>query len=268
MLVTGAVLVAAIFVDRGLAAPPSDAVPPTARQILIDAFAKRYDVDYITKIELVMRNRSGQERRRRFHAVSKVVDGMVHSIGRLVWPEHLRGMTILTIENENRSHDAFVYLPSLEKTRRITTANRGDAFLGSDVTYEDLERRRVDEYDLGGLRAGETQGEPVYVIRAESRETTTYSAVEFAIAQRDNAILEARYFKRSLEEPFRVLTAPRASIVEEGGHLFPTVLVVRNDRRGTSTEVLMSDLVVNPEIDSRVFSVTTLDQQRDLPRPE
>ena len=48
-----------------------------------------------------------------------------------------------------------------------------------------------DGVTLLRLEAGEVQGEPVYVIRAESRETTTYRSVVFSIAQSDNAILEA-----------------------------------------------------------------------------
>ena len=87
-----------------------------------------------SNIDLVMRNRTEQELRRRFRAASKLIDGRVHSVGRLVRPEYFRGMTILTIEAENRGHDAFLYLPSLGKVRRVTTAQRKDSFLGSDVT--------------------------------------------------------------------------------------------------------------------------------------
>jgi len=43
-------------------------------------------------------------------------------------------------------------------------------------------------------------------------------------------------------------------------------LAVRQLARGSSTELVLRKLSVNPEIDDRIFSVRTLDQQRPLPR--
>ena len=242
-----------------------DAVPPTAEALLRTAFANRYEVDMTSDIELLMRDGSGQERRRRFRAASKVIDDRVHSVGRLVWPHHLRGMTILTIEARNRAHDAFVYLPSLDKVRRVSTAQRWDAFLGSDVTYEDLERRRVEDYEMASLEARSTAGEPVYVVRARSRRDLSYSEVLFTIAQADAAILEIRYFKEGESEPYREVLSPRRFMVEQDGHVLPTRMTIHNHVRGTTTEVTFDDLKINPPIDESVFSLFALEQERKLP---
>lgn len=243
-------------------------IAPTAAAIMAEAFANRYEVDWISEIELVMRNRSGQERRRRFRAASKVIDDRVHSIGRLVWPEYLRGMAILTIENVDRGHDAFVYLPSLGKVRRVTTAQRGDSFFGTDVTYEDLERRRVEEFDLGDVVEEEFDGEAVYRIHGRSLRDFSYSDVAFVVARSDRAILETRYFKKGVDHPFRVWSAPRDSMIEQDGHVLPTRFAVHDRIRGTWTEVLLNRLIVNPALDDRLFSVNTLEGGRDLPLPE
>jgi hypothetical protein len=233
--------------------------------VLARAFANRYEVDLISNVELVIRSDTGYERRRRFRAVSKVIEDRVHSIGRLVWPEHLRGMTILTIEAQNRSHDAFVYLPSLGKVRRVTSAQRGDSFFGTDVTYEDLERRRVEEYELRPLEMGVVDGEDVYLVRGRPRGAINYDRIVFAVSRLDGAILETRYFKRNREHPYRVIWAPRSKMVEVDGHVFPTRLTVRNHDRATTTEVTFENLSINPEISDHVFSIGTLEQGRKLP---
>lgn len=248
-------------------APVVDATPPTSKEVLAGAFANRYEIDWVSRIELVMRNSSGQERRRLFHAAAKMIDGRVRSVGRLMSPEYLRGMTILTIENLDRGHDAFVFLPSLGKVRRITTAQRGDAFFGTDVTYEDLERRRVEEFDLGDLVGADLDGEPVFRIRARPLENFSYAEVEFVVSQTDGAILETRYFKQRAPTPYRVITSPRASMIRRDGHVVPTRFSVRDEIRGTRTDVEFTDLVVNPPIDDRLFSVSTLESGRDLPDP-
>ena len=147
----------------------------------------------------------------------------------------------------------------------MTTAQRGDSFLGSDVNYEDIERRRVEEFELDGLVSARVQGEPAYEIEGRPLKKFSYERVVFAIAESDGAILETRYFKGSQEEPYRVISAPREHIVASDGHVIPTRLNIQNHVRGTSTQVVISDLQINPPIDDRVFSVKTLQQERKLP---
>lgn len=241
---------------------------PTSESVLSAAFENRYALDAISRVELVMRNGSGEEIRRKVHYITKIIDDRLHSIARLTAPEYLRGMTILTIERRDRSHDAFAFLPALGKTRRVTTAQKGDAFFGSDLTYEDLERKRTDEFELGELVVAESGGEAIYRIGGEPVHKGIYSRVEFDVAQSDHAILATRYYKSGEPEPYRVLETPRSSMVERGGHVLPARLLVSNARSETSTEVLIADLQVNASIPDRIFTVATLEQQRKLPEPK
>jgi hypothetical protein len=173
-------------------------------------------------------------------------------------------MTILTIEAQGRGHDSFVYLPSLAKVRRVSTAQRADAFLGSDITYEDLERRRVAEYELISHHVIHHAGESAYAIAATRKQHGGRDRVEFVIAASDAAILETRHF-RGRDTPHRIVSMPREYMVEQSGHVLPTRIEVNNASRDTRTEVVFQNLVVNPEIDPRIFSIATLDQKRRLP---
>ena len=253
---------------RAQEAVAEDATPPAPEVIIGAAFANRYEVDLIAEIDLIMRDRFGNERRRRFHTVSKIIDDRVHSIGRLIWPEHVRGMTVMVIEAAGERYDAFVFLPSIGRVRRITTSQRGDAFLGSDLTYEDFERRRVDEYDFAFQGAESLEGEPAYVIRGRPHKKFSYDHVDFVVAQGDAAILETRYFKRDADDPYRVIATPRKSMKGGDGHVLPTRFLVQNLARGTTTEVVLHGLQINPTIDDRIFSVATLDQERRLPESD
>ena len=241
---------------------------PSSESVLSAAFENRYAIDAISHVELVMRNGSGEAIHRKVHYLTKIIDDRLHSIARLTAPEYLRGMTILTIEQRDRSHDAFAFVPELGKTRRVTTAQKGDAFFGSDLTYEDLERKRTDEFELEGLVTAESGGEAIYRIGAALVRKGIYSRVEFDVAQTDHAILATRYYKRGESEPYRVLESPRAGMIERGGHVLPTRLLVRNALSENSTEVLIADLQVNASIPDRIFTVSTLDQQRKLPEPK
>ncbi len=109
---------------------------PSSASVLSAAFANRYEVDAFSRIELVMCNGSGEERRRKVQYITKMIEQRLHSIARLTAPEYLRGMTILTISAANqraldRAHpDSMAVLPPGERAlaalfQSITTRTAG-----------------------------------------------------------------------------------------------------------------------------------------------
>jgi hypothetical protein len=235
-------------------------------EVLEAAFVNRYSVDLVTQIELVMRDGRNRERRRTIAAVTKVVDGRVYSIGRLLSPEYLRDMTVLMMESENREQDAFVFMPSLDKVRRITTAQRSDAFFGSDITYEDIEQQRAEDFEFDGMEIGRLGEESVYRIQARPARVDNYARAVFTVAQSDFALLEILYYKRSAEAPYRIIRASREHMTVLDGHVLPTRIHVENTMRGTQTDVLLTKMRTDLEIPTRIFSVRTLESRAPLPR--
>jgi hypothetical protein len=168
-------------------------------------------------------------------------------------------------EVEDGGRDTFVYLPALLRARRISGIQRLDSFLGSDLTYEDFERQRAADFAVEPLPPEDVAGEHCTMIRARPRDQRAYAAMVLAVAP-DRAILEYRYFADGAQTPYRVIETPRSDMHREAGHLLPTRYAVRHLERGSATELVLRKLSVNPNIDDRIFSVRTLDQQRPLPR--
>jgi hypothetical protein len=215
-----------------------------------------------------MRDGEGGQHRRVFRAASKRIDDRMHSIGRILWPNHLRGMTILTIEASNRGHDSFIYMPTLGKVRRVSTAQRSDSFLGSDVTYEDLERRHPEDFRPVRIGSSEVDGEAAWDIGAHPTYEANYERLSFLIAKGDLAILEVHYYKWGQEKPYRSVKARRATILSGDGYAVPTHLLIENFLGKTTTEVILTDIVVNADLDDRTFSVTTLERDHAMPIAE
>src|SRR5262245_11121143 len=204
--VTALAVVSAIaLASRGSAEPPSE--PPAA--VLDAAFANRYEVDLISEMEIVTRDHGGSEQRRVVQAVSKRIDGRAQSIGRVLEPGSLRGLTVFISEVQGGGRDTFVYLPALLRARRISGIQRLDSFLGSDLTYEDFERQRAADFAVEPLPSEEVAGEHCTMLRALPRDQRAYGAVVLAVAP-DRAILEYRYYARGAEAPYRVIETPRA----------------------------------------------------------
>lgn len=240
---------------------------PVPSEILERAFENQYGCGIFARVELVTRADGGRPRRRHLLMASQVVDGRFHALAELTEPASLRGMSFLVAEPRRGVRDAFVYLPSLGRVRRISLAQRGESFLGTDVTYADLERRRVEDFEVSARPAEEIDGEPVYVVRARPRRPAAWVAIDFAVAVRDFAILEQRSFAREEGGPFRVLRAPRAHMVRAGGHVLPGRLHVIDRRRRSTTEVTFSELRVDPGLDPELFRVGSLERGGRLRPP-
>ncbi len=242
-----------------------DGVPPDAREIIQRAFHNRYSIDTRQIIEVVIRSEAGEEGVKRVAVATKHIGGRLHSLGRFIEPEYLRGTTILNIENAERSDDHFLFLRSLERIRRVSTNQRSDSFMGTDLTYEDFERRRVDDYDLEARPKAAIEGESVYVVEGRPRFDSTYERVEFFVAEADASILETRYYKRGADRPFKVIRAPRAQMRRFGEHVLPTFIEVENLFRGTRTEVRIHELTVDPELDDSLFTASAIEVGRPIP---
>lgn len=234
------------------------------RRLLAEAFERRYGADLSARVELVMRDAHGRERRRIFRTVTAYEEGRMRSVGRLLEPVSLRGMTLLTVEAAGRPDDTFVYLPALGRARRVGVGRRGDSFLGSDLTYADFERHRLGDYRVEGRRSVRLQGERAWLVSARPRRAERFARIEFGVARTDRALLALRYYREGRERPARRITVPRESVVAHGRFRIPTRLEVRRPARGTETFMHVRDLEIAPEIDERVFSVGTLETERSL----
>jgi len=236
-----------------------------AEEVLTSAFANRYEFDSTQIIDVLVRSGEETPGKKRLAVATKRIEGRLHSLGRFIEPEYLRGTTILSIENSDRNSDHFVYIRGLQKIRRITAAQRQDSLMGTDLVYEDIERRRVSDYRLeeGGMAT--VGGESAFVVLAVPRLKSAYERVEFLVATSDSSLLETRYFKRAADTPYKVAVAPRKSTTNVGGHAIPTYVKIENSVQGTTTEVWIHELRVNPELDDSLFSSSAIEVGRPIP---
>jgi hypothetical protein len=238
----------------------------SAHEILRRAFDNLYDFDMTTTLTLLLRNKRGEQSTRRAEIARKRIDGRLHAFGRFLDPPWMRGTAVLVIDNRDRSDDHFLFLPDRGRVRRVTNVQRTDSFLGSDLWYEDLERRHPEDYEVASLRWGDLKGEAVFVVGAFPATHSGYARVEFVIARSDFLLLKTSFYKGRAERPFKTIEAPsRAVVVEQDGHLIPVRLLVGNLQRGTQTEARLERLKVNPQISDHLFTSAALESGRAIP---
>ncbi|MBI3179717.1 MAG: outer membrane lipoprotein-sorting protein [Deltaproteobacteria bacterium] len=151
-----------------VASSPAAAQELTAQQILDRALTRNaFGLDN-AKASITMRltSKRGSERERKVSIKSRQTGGLGKTLVRFHAPADIAGTGFLVLENNDRDDDQYLFLPNLGKVKRIATSQRNDKFMGTDLTYADLEYRDLKDAALTRLADAEANGRQVYVIEA------------------------------------------------------------------------------------------------------
>ena len=109
--------------------------------------------DFTAGLTMVLRDRHGREsvRQMRFKVLEVQGDGD-KSLFVFDQPRDVRGTALLTHAHANIQDDQWLYLPALERVKRISASTRSGSFMGSEFSYEDMSAPEVEEYTYRYLR--------------------------------------------------------------------------------------------------------------------
>lgn len=94
--------------------------------------------------------------------------GEVATLIRFTEPADIEGTGLLTLDKADGDSDQWIYLPAMERVRRISSSRKGGSFVNSDYYYEDLRDRKVDQDEhriigrenIGGLECDVLESVP------------------------------------------------------------------------------------------------------------
>ena len=99
-----------------------------------------------SKVDLIMKltNKKGKSRESSLRSILKN-DGEKQ----IMWflsPAEDKGVAFLKIEHDNKDDEMKIWLPAFGRVKRIAARKRSDNFMGSDMSYEDMSSRQLNEY--------------------------------------------------------------------------------------------------------------------------
>jgi len=115
-----------------------------------------------SKTSMVLMNSKGKTRSSVM--LTKIMDD---SRLQLIWfiePKDDRGISFLKIEHDDRDDEMRIWLPAFKRVRRISASKKGDSFMGSDLSYEDMTSRSLAENDYKRLEDETIDGRECFVI--------------------------------------------------------------------------------------------------------
>ena len=216
------------------------------------------------RMTMVLTDRTGKERIRETRSYRSYIEGQKRTAIYFESPNNLKGTAFLTYDHlaADREDDNWLYLPALRKTRRISAADRGDYFLGTDMTYEDikLETRVSDDYRYRTLRADARDGQPCLWIEALPKTDRVarelgYRRVESCI---DSTIWMARETRFWDLAGNLLKTAHIADIQQVQGIWTPLRMAVENHKTGHRSEFRFSAVDYRQPIDPELFNPNAL----------
>lgn len=144
---------------------------PSGQSIANNTYARNEGVSLSRTLTMELKDKRGKIRVRKTTSLRKYFGDEKRLVIFYQTPKSVMGTAFLTYDYPDPSidDDQWLYMPALRKTRRISAANRGDYFLGTDLTYEDIKletRISRDDYNYKTIGKELINGHECYVLEA------------------------------------------------------------------------------------------------------
>lgn len=234
---------------------------PTGHQIAINVDEREDGDDQISEATWTLTNKAGKQRKRRTLRYWKDYDGKdgLSSKSFIYFdsPPDVKDTTFLnwSQEDANADDDQWIYLPALRKVRRIASGDKENSFMGSDLIYDDMGDREVDEDTHTLVRVEQDNGTKFYVVQA--------------VAKKENYI----YSKKLTWVNADTWTTPKIEFYDRKGRLLKVMTmewaqidgiwnwkrtVVENQLTGHQTELEISNVKFNQGLKESLFTERSL----------
>lgn len=254
-----AIIVFAVSILTGMSAVLSYGAEMSGGEIM-GRVDNRDDGDDLTqKIHQKLIDRRGGERERFIIAFRKDYGADSKSISYFLKPSNIRDTALLTYDYDGtaRDDDQWLYLPALKKVRRISAADRGDYFMGTDFTFEDIKQTpELEDYNWQWLGSEMVDGVDCWVVQGEPKTDDLKKALGYSktvnfIRKDINISIRIDYWDRKGQE-LKHFHATDVQQIE--GIWTVTKMVMDNIQTGHRTEMEFSEHQYNQDLSDRSFS--------------
>ncbi len=189
---------------------------------------------------------------------------------RFIKPNDVARTGLLTMDFADNDSNQWLYLPALDRVRRIASSRKGGRFVGSDFYYEDLSDRDVamdhhriiGQDTVGGVKCTLLESIPV------DKKNSVYSKRTSCIHSKILIPLRIDYYENNQDAPSKRLQARKIKRVQGYWTVFDSTMY--NLKTGSSTKLFTLDIQYDQGIPDSLFSQHGLsDDSREIPfRPD
>jgi outer membrane lipoprotein-sorting protein len=237
----------------------SAGVEPVSAKDIVDRSLEHnaFGVENATaQIELTIVNKRGKERVRIISVRSAKLQQQDHSLIRFETPADVAGTGFLVVAQPERADDQFLYLPALGKVKRISSSQRNQQFMGTDLTYADLESKNLEDSTLKRLADGKVGSHETYVIESIPKdESKEYGKTISWIHKTSFVPLKVKFYDRKLD---LLKTLTTKELKKRDGRWVVMRSVINNAQKNSQTKLRVLSLDLTTTLGPHHFTQRAL----------
>ncbi len=174
-------------------------------------------------------------------------------------PADIEGTGLLIWSHTNADDDEWLYLPDLGRVRRIGSSSKGDSFMGTDFSYEDMTDIDVDERKHELVGEEPVEGQDCYVVKSVPKKPGNYGKVMSWISKKNFLPLRIDFYDPEMS----LLKKARFYDVRAIGG-YPTAMRVemKNVQTGHSTLLEFKSVKYDSDLQDDLFTERRLKRGR------
>jgi Outer membrane lipoprotein-sorting protein len=210
----------------------------------------------IQQIEVTSWDRVGGERRLKGKLYGTREKERVRVMMRIEAPSDLAGASFLVREGET-SDETYLYLPAVQRVRRITGGQLDGQLWGTDLSYNDL--KQLQNAFSGAEVRLEPATEPLdgrevraLTMTPRAEDGSRYKSIRTLVDRQTCMALKVEF-----AEPAglrKVLTVAHKDLKQSSGHWYAAQAEVRDLKNGTRTRVTVTGVSSGDKLAGRYFS--------------
>ena len=227
--------------------------------------ADAYDAgfgDFQADMKMTLKSKKGQESTRKIRIKTLEVKGDGDkSMSIFDQPADVKGTAMLTFSHGLKPDEQWLYLPAINRVKRISSRNKSGPFMGSEFAFEDLGSQEVEKYHYKFLREEPCGDYQCYVIeRTPAYKFSGYTKIITWLDKEGFRMVKADFYDRK-NELLKTLTA--SDYQQYLGHYWRAgKMEMVNHQKGKSTILDWSNYRFKTGLSDRDFKPQSLKRAR------
>jgi outer membrane lipoprotein-sorting protein len=226
----------------------------TALQVIENVYNRPVGDDMTSDLKMTLINSSGNERVREIKQFSRDFGDVEKRIMFFVKPADVKNTSFMnwSYDEDGKDDDQWIYLPALKKVKRISSDSKGDYFMGSDFTYDDLGDRKPTDDTHKILREEKLKGEDCYVIESTPKDEDYMYSKTITWIIKDKWIGLKKEFYDEDDDLLKILTVDKYKDIN--GFLIITHTEMENKQKEHKTVMELNNVKINTGISKSKFT--------------
>lgn len=202
--------------------------------------------------EMILIDKKGNEEVREMVMFSQEgEDEKTSTLMRFLSPKSVKGVTLLNIDDGEK---IYLFMPAYNKARRIASSSKGDEFMGTGLSYEDMSMNFEDK-DYEKKLLEETDSEFIIEV-IPSEEDTSYKKIILTVDKEKFYTKKVEFYDLN-ENLIKTLEIAKIKI-DDKGKITPMEIVFTDVEENQKTKIVIKEIEYDIKLSSSFFSIRTL----------